>query len=134
MVELILRGKIVRPWVGIGLQDLTPELMQSFGLKEKEGALISQLYEGSPAEKAGLKVGDIVIEIDGKEIENSQSVVREVLKKQVGQQVEIVVLRDGKRKTVSIVTNRCPPSPRRKGRITSDAKEWFGLRVTPCHA
>ncbi len=57
MEALIDQGKVVRPWVGIGLQDLTPELMTSFKLKEKEGALISQVYEASPAEKAGLKGG-----------------------------------------------------------------------------
>ena len=65
-------------------------------MKEKEGALISQVYEGSPAEKAGLKVGDIVVEIDGIKIKNSQDVVREVLKKQVGKRFKFVVIREGK--------------------------------------
>lgn len=58
--------------------------MKSFNLKEKEGALIGQVYEGSPAEKAGLKVGDVVIDIDGIPIKNSQDVVREVLKNRSG--------------------------------------------------
>ena len=94
MMELIKQGKIVRPWVGIGLQDLTPELRKSFNVEEKEGALISQVFEGSPAEKAGLKVGDIIVEIDSKKIKSSQDVVREVLKKQVGQKIEIAIIRE----------------------------------------
>ena len=97
MAALINQGKVIRPWVGIGLQDLTPELITSFKLEEKEGALISQVYEASPAEKAGLKVGDIIIEIDGVKIKNSQDVVREVLKKQVGQKVKMVLIREGKK-------------------------------------
>ena len=76
-------------------------------------------------------MGDIVTEIDGKETKNSQSVVREVLKKQVGQQVEIVVLRDGKRKTVSIVTEQMPTEPGEEKGESPEVKEWFGLRVAP---
>jgi serine protease Do len=128
MVELIKQGKVIRPWVGIGLQDLTPELMTFFNVKEKEGALISQVYGGTPAEKAGLKVGDIVVEIDGKKTNNSQDVVREVLKKQVGQKVQFVIIRDGKRIEVSITTGVMPPETERKP--PQPTKEWFGLRVT----
>jgi serine protease Do len=129
MTELIKKGKVVRPWVGIGLQDLTPELMKSFNVEEKEGAVISQVFEGSPAEKAGLKVGDIVVEIDGKKIKNSQDVVSEVLKKQVGQKTEITLIREGKRIQVQVTTVEMPTEA--AGQKTPSAvKEWFGLRVT----
>jgi serine protease Do len=128
MVELIKQGKVIRPWVGIGLQDLTPELMTFFNVKEKEGALISQVYGGTPAEKAGLKVGDIVVEIEGKNTNNSQDVVREVLKKQVGQKVQFVIIRDGKHIEVPITTGVMPPETERKP--PQPTKEWFGLRVT----
>src|SRR4030042_4856063 len=109
MTELIKKGKVVRPWVGIGLQDLTPELMKSFNVEEKEGAVISQVFEGSPAEKSGLKVGDIVVEIDGKKIKNSQDVVSEVLKKQVGQKIEITLIREGKRMEGDATTTEMRP-------------------------
>jgi serine protease Do len=129
MMELIKQGKVVRPWVGIGLQDLTPELRKSFNVEEKEGALISQVFEGSPAEKAGLKVGDIVVEIDGKKIKSSQDVVREVLKKQVGQKIEITIIREGKRMEVAVTTTEMRPEATGQ-RTPSVMKEWFGLRVT----
>jgi len=128
MMELIKQGKVIRPWVGIGIQDLNPELMKSFNVKEKEGALVSQVYEGSPAEKAGLKVGDIVVEIDGKKIKNSQDVVHEVLKKEVGQKVEIEIIREGKPMKVPVTTREMPSEPTEQ-KTTPERREWFGLRV-----
>jgi serine protease Do len=129
MVELIKTGKVIRPWVGIGLQDITSELMKFFNLKEKAGALISQVYGGSPAEKAGLKAGDAVIEIDGVKVTNSQDVVREVLKKQVGQKVNFVILREGKRTEISLTTAQMPEKIGEREPV-KPAREWFGLRVS----
>ncbi len=129
MLELIKTGKVIRPWVGIGLQDITPDLMKYFHLKEKEGALISQVYSGSPAEQVGLKAGDVVTEVDGVEIKSSQDVVREVLKKKVGQKVAFVVLREGKRTQVSVTTAQMPEKIGERG-PAKPAREWFGLRVS----
>jgi len=129
MLELIKTGKVIRPWVGIGLQDITADLMKFFNLKEKEGALISQVYEGSPAEKAGLKVEDVVIEVDGVKIKNSQDLVREVLKKKVGQKVNFVALREGKRLEISVTTAQMPEKIGERG-PAKPAREWFGLRVS----
>jgi serine protease Do len=129
MMELIKQGKVVRPWVGISLQDLSPELMKSFNVEKKEGALIGQVFEGSPAEKAGLKAGDIVVEIDGEKIKNSQDLVREVLKKQVGQKIEIVIIREGKQMKVPVTTTEMP-SEATEQKTPSVTKEWFGLHVT----
>lgn len=131
MLELIKEGKVVRPWIGIGLQDLTPELMKAFNTEEKEGAVISQVYEGSPAEKADLKMGDIVVDIDGTKIKNSQDVVREVLKKEVGRKVQFVVIRDGKRVEFSITTAEMPKEFGERKTVQPEKKEWFGLRVSP---
>ena len=130
MLQLIDRGKVVRPWVGIGLQDLSPELMKSFNVTEKEGAVVSQVFEGSPAEKAGFKVGDIIVTLDGVKIKNSQDVVREVLKKQVGQRVRFGVLREGKEIDVSATTVEMPAEKKDARAASSEKKEWFGLHVT----
>ncbi len=129
MTELIKTGKVIRPWVGIGLQDITSDLMKFFNLKEKAGALISQVYAGSPAEKAGLKVGDVVIQVDGVKVTNSQDVVREVLKKKVGQTVNFVVLREGKRTEIAVTTAQMPEKIGERGPV-QPGKEWFGLRVS----
>jgi serine protease Do len=129
MMELIKTGKVIRPWVGIGLQDISSDLMKFFNLKEKEGALISQVYGGSPAERAGLKAGDVVIEVDGVKVTNSQDVVREVLKKQVGQKVNFGILQEGKRTEISVTAAQMPEKIGERG-PTKPEKEWFGLRVS----
>ncbi|MGQ9647550.1 MAG: DegQ family serine endoprotease [Thermodesulfobacteriota bacterium] len=129
MSELIKTGKVVRPWVGVGLQDLTEELAKSFDLKEKEGALISQVYEGSPAEKSGLRTGDVIVQIDGKKVQNSQEVIREVLKKKVGDKVEFVVIREGKSTKVSVTTAPMPSEPEERKTVEPRTETWFGLRV-----
>jgi serine protease Do len=131
MASLIKEGKVVRPWVGISLQDLTEELAQSFHLQQKEGALIGQVYEGSPAEKAGLKVGDVVIGIDGAPVKGSQDVVREVLRKRVGQKIQITVVREGKKVEIPVVTGEMPAEPSEQKAGQAEKREWFGLRVEP---
>lgn len=129
MAELIETGKIRRPWVGIGVQNLTPELRKSFNLKEEVGVLISQVYKGSPAEKAGLDTGDIILEIDGVKVERGQDVVREVLKKKVGQKIQIVILRDGKRVEIPVTTAEMPSEPEKRAPVRPEMKGWFGLKV-----
>ncbi|MFN3484323.1 MAG: S1C family serine protease, partial [Planctomycetota bacterium] len=76
--DLIKKGKVVRPWLGISVQDLSPELAEHFKLKEKEGALISQVYPGTGAEKAGLATGDIIKSVDDKPIKNVSELIKEI--------------------------------------------------------
>jgi serine protease Do len=131
MTELIAYGKVTRPWVGIGLQDVTEDLMKQFNLKEKEGALINRVFEGSPAEKAGLRSGDVVIQIDETKIKNSQEVVQEVLKKKVEQTLRFLVLRDGKETEITVTTAPMPAEAAGAKPGSPEKKEWFGLRVRP---
>jgi len=129
MTELIKTGRVVRPWVGVGLQDVTEDLAKSFNLKEKEGALISHVYEGSPAEKSGLRVGDVIVEIDGKKVQESQEVVREVLKKKVGEKIGFVIIREGKSTKISVTTSQMPTEPVEEKPVETRKEMWFGLRV-----
>lgn len=128
MTELIKTGKVVRPWVGVGLQDLTEELAKSFQFTEKGGVLVSQVYEGSPAEKSGFRTGDIIIEIDGKKVQTSREVVREVLKKKVGETVEFRVIREGKPLDIAVTTAPMPSEGEPQA-SPPKTETWFGLRV-----
>lgn len=129
MTELIQHGKVIRPWVGIGLQDLTENLAKSFNLQQKEGVLVSQIYEGSPAEKSGLRVGDVIVEVDGKRVQDSQEVVREVLKKKVGEKIEFVVIREGRSTKVSVTTAPMPSEPEERKTVQPRMEMWFDLKV-----
>ncbi len=86
------------------------------------------MHAGSPAEKSDLRTGDVIVEIDGKKVQNSQEVVREVLKKKVGEKIEFRVIRDGKPIKVSVTTAPMPSEEERKA-VPSKTETWFGLRV-----
>jgi serine protease Do len=94
--QLQEKGHVTRGWLGVSIQEVTPELAKSFDLKEKKGALVSQVVSGSPAEKAGIEQGDIILEFDGKEVSNSKDLPRIVASTPVGKTVTLKVSRNGK--------------------------------------
>ena len=109
--DLIKEGKVVRPWLGISVQDLTPEMAEQFQVKEKEGVLVAQVHQGTGAEKAGLASGDIIKSVDDKAIKNTTELIKEIQKKKVGQKVKLSVVRDGKAMTIEITTSAMPDKP-----------------------
>jgi serine protease Do len=94
--QLQEKGHVTRGWLGVSIQEVTPELAKSFGLKEKKGALVAQVVSGSPAEKAGIEQGDVIVEFDGKEVSDSKDLPRIVATTPVGKAVTIKLSRDGK--------------------------------------
>jgi len=94
--QLEQKGSVTRGWLGIGIQEITPALQKSFGLKDKEGVLVADVFKGSPAEKAGIERGDVILRFDGKEIAESKDLPRIVASTPVGETVNIKLLRDGK--------------------------------------
>jgi serine protease Do len=95
ITQLKDQGRVVRGWLGVGIQRVTSELAKSFGLENTEGALVSQVFKGTPAEKAGLKQGDVILEFDGKKIEEFGDLPRTVASTPVGKTVTIKVFREG---------------------------------------
>ncbi len=95
-------GEVTRGWLGIGIQDLSPELAEYYGAKDDKGALVSQVFEGDPAEKAGIKKGDIITSVDGKRISTSRELSREIANTKVGKKVSISLLRDGREQTIEV--------------------------------
>jgi len=108
LYDLIKTGKVVRPWLGISIQDLTPEIAEHFKVREKEGVLVGQVYQGTDAKKAGLASGDIIISVDDKPIKNVGELVKEIQKRKVGQKVKLNILREGKPLTVEVTTAPMP--------------------------
>jgi serine protease Do len=106
--QLIQTGSVTRGYLGIVIQDLTPELAKSFGLKDNQGILVSQVSEDSPAAKAGLKQGDVIVEFAGKPVEKVGAFRNGVALKAPGSKEELTVLRSGKRKTFSITIGKLP--------------------------
>jgi serine protease Do len=94
--QLQEKGHVTRGWLGVSIQEVTPALAKSFDLKEKNGALVAQVVSGSPAEKAGIEQGDVVVEFDGKEVTDSKDLPRIVASTPIGKAVTIKLLRNGK--------------------------------------
>ena len=94
--QLQKRGHVTRGLLGVNIQDVTPELAKSLGLKESKGALVSQVVPGGPADKAGFEQGDVIVNFDGKTVDDSKDLPRIVASTPVGKTVTVKLLRDGK--------------------------------------
>ncbi len=94
--QLEKRGHVTRGLLGVSIQDVTPELAKSLGLKEGKGALVSQVTPGGPADKAGVEQGDVIVNFDGKPVGDSKDLPRIVAATPVGKSVTVKLLRDGK--------------------------------------
>ena len=106
LAQLKKTGHVVRGWLGVTVQGVSDSLAQSFGLKEAKGALISNVSKDSPAEKAGLKRGDIILSFAGAPIETVNDLPRLVAAMQVGKNVKMDVFRDGKPMTITVKVGR----------------------------
>jgi serine protease Do len=96
-VEALIRdGKVSHGYMGIGISDVTPENAKFFHVEDNEGAVVTQVEDGSPAAKAGLKVGDVITELNGQRVADASELQIEVGQKQPGTTIKLEVLRDGK--------------------------------------
>jgi serine protease Do len=98
--QLQTKGHVTRGLLGVIIQELTPELAKPLGLKESKGALVAQVTPDGPADKAGIKQGDVIVDFDGKQINDSHDLPRVVAATPIGKTVRIKVLRDGKETTL----------------------------------
>jgi Do/DeqQ family serine protease len=103
MEQIVQHGEVRRGQIGIGIQDITPDLAAAFDLENGQtGVLVARVLEGSPAEDAGLKSGDIVLEVDGKEVRSSSELRNRIGMKTIGEEVNLKLLRNGDKKAVSV--------------------------------
>ncbi|UCD34308.1 MAG: DegQ family serine endoprotease, partial [Nitrospiraceae bacterium] len=108
MNSLIDKGKVVRGWLGVSIQDITPELAAQFRLEKDYGTLVTDVVEHGPAEKAGLLRGDVITEFDGKEV-NEPYILRNIVAGLTpGTEVEMTVIREGKEKMLHVIIGELP--------------------------
>jgi len=113
--NLVAHGKVVRGYLGIGIQNLTPTLAESFGLKSTTGALVSDVQPGSPAAKAGIKSGDVVTAINGEAVDTASRVSLTVGQTGPGTKLSLDILRDGQTQHFTVTTENKPAGDRRDG-------------------
>jgi serine protease Do len=100
--QLYAKGKVVRGWLGVMIQKVTPELARSFDLSEPQGALVAEVVAGSPAARGGIKRGDVITMFDGTDIREMHELPRAVANTPVGKKVKVAVRRQGQTKTLII--------------------------------
>ena len=106
--QLREKGRVSRGWLGVLIQDVTRELAESFGMDKPQGALVARVLDGSPAERAGFEVGDIVLSFDGHAIERSSELPPIVGRTRAGREVGVGILRDGQAMTLQVTTDELP--------------------------
>jgi len=94
--QLQEKGHVTRGWLGVSIQEMTPELAKSFGLNDNKGVLVAQVLPGSPAAKSGIEQGDVIMEFDGKTVGASKDLPQMVASTPVGKSVSVKLMRDGK--------------------------------------
>ena len=112
MEQIVKTGSVTRGWVGIEVQELTPELAESFKLAATEGALIAGVMRGSPADKAGIKPGDVLIQVDGKKVKDAQVMLDLIAALQPGSAARFTVKREGRDLALGITIGKRPRPPK----------------------
>ncbi|TGU74395.1 DegQ family serine endoprotease [Geomonas terrae] len=124
-------GKVTRGWLGVSVQQVTQDLAQSFGMEGEAGALVAEVIKDSPAEKAGVKGGDIILEYDGHHIKEMSELPRRVAATAVGRTVKLVVLRDGKQVPLQVTIEKLKDGEEEDAAVSGDR---LGLKVADLSA
>jgi serine protease Do len=123
--SLVKDGKVVRGYLGVGIQDLTQDLAKSFGITKTKGALVSDVKEDSPADQAGLKQGDIITAYQGSPVEDAVALQRFVTRTAVGIKATITVIRDGHEKNLTVTIREQQETSKIAKAETGDAEYAF---------
>ncbi len=106
--DLMSKGKIARPWLGVSLGNVTPDIADMLGLEGTEGAIVGEVLAGSPAARAGIQKYDIILQLDGQKIKDATDLVNRIQDLKIGQQVKLQVFRRGQTLDVSVVLGEKP--------------------------
>ncbi len=106
--SIIENGRVIRGFMGVNIQNVTPSLAEKFGVKDRDGAIVSEVTPDSPADKAGLKDGDVIVEFDGKPVHDSRHLKLQVAQTAPGKEVAVKVSRDGAEKAFEVTLKEFP--------------------------
>jgi serine protease Do len=129
MEQLKSKGYVQRGWLGVYIQNVSKDLADYFGMKEVYGALVSQVIKESPAEKAGIKRGDIIIEFNGIKVKNTEALPKIVAKTPIGTKVDVIVLREGKKINFNVEISEMPDSKVQASAQTEKQTDKLGISV-----
>jgi Do/DeqQ family serine protease len=114
VTQLLQKGTVCRGYIGVTIQPLTEDLARSFGMKQAHGALVNDVLRGGPAEKAGVRQGDVIIAFNGSEVKDSAHLQRLVAEQGVGKTAKVTVFRDGKSLELGLTLSSADSAPRQR--------------------
>ncbi len=130
MDQLVKSGEVTRAWLGVEMQALTLDLAKSMGVSSSEGSLVTRVVSNSPAEKAGIKQGDIITAVDGEPMSDSGNLQKKISNATVGSQVTVTIMRDGSARDIKVTLEKLPKDLTKLGESeeesssTDSGKEW----------
>ncbi len=128
MESLLEHGEVIRGWLGVYIQDIDDIMAQAMDLPVHEGVLVSDVQENSPAERAGLQQGDVIIKLDGKQLLSQSQLRNEVASRAPDTNVKVTIIRDGRERTIDVTLGRLEPDDIAV-RPDTDFDELLGFRV-----
>ena len=127
--QLIKDGEVTRAWLGVAIQDVTPELAEYYSVKDQKGVFVTEVYKGEPADKGGIKPSDIIIAVNGKTVSSTRGLSRTIASSPIGKEIPIAVVRDGKEKAVQVeLSKRMDSKLMAKQKLEST--DEFGLKLS----
>ncbi len=131
MTQIEQHGRVIRGWLGVAVQDVTPAMATALGLPAQGGALVADVTDGSPAARAGVSRGDVVLEIEGRPTADSRGLRMQIGGASPGTSLRLQVFRNGARRDVTVTLGEMPTDERRPGAPTPSAAGAVGLQVAP---
>ncbi len=128
--QLKRSGEVVRGWLGVTIKDLPKDLAEYLGIKDRKGALVIDVVAGDPADKAGIRSRDVIVEVNGRKIKNSHDLTTVIAAIGVGQHAKVGIIRDGHRKEVDVKIGKRPDTRKLAKNRRPHQQEELGIRVT----
>jgi serine protease DegQ len=114
MEQIIQTGSVQRGWIGVGVQDVTPEIAESFKIPGTRGTLITEVFRGTPADRGGVKAGDILVAVEGKPVTDSAAMLNLIAALKPGSETTLRVMRETKAVELRVTVGKRPPKQARK--------------------
>ena len=130
--NLKAHGEVVRAWIGVTIQQVDADLAKVYGLQKPMGAIVNSIVKDDPADKAGLKVGDLILKIDGAEVTSHASLSRMIAEKSIGKSIDLTVMRDGKTMHFTVTPSLRPKDTQAKvsNGVKSEIESPIGISVS----
>jgi serine protease Do len=130
IVALKNEGEVTRGWLGVAIQDLSSDMAEYYEIEQKQGVFVADVFEGDPADQAGIQRKDIILELNGEKIKTTRQLTAMIAKISVGESATVKVLRDGKENTVQVTIGKRPQERLAARDPQKERQEEFGISVS----